>query len=156
MLWEGNLTWELPGECTDVRTLRDLPQNQEVFLATGKDSYIFDLLELLADEEEEDAAAIAHWSELAETNEADPIGEARVVRGVVHVVKGGAKRSVPVVVGMQGEVRVWLALIRLADKATDIVVTWNEVEWAERAEKESEDAFLRILASIEFNDLSFL
>ena len=153
-LWEGCLEWELPGKCTDSRTLRDLPQNQEVFLAEGKDSFLFDLMEMV-DEPDVAQAARVHWNELAETNEL----EARDVAakaGKVPEVSGGAMRTVPVVVGMQGDVRVWLALLRLPEHKTDVVISWNEAEWAARDERESEATFLRILASVRMHDLAFL
>ncbi len=153
-LWEGCIEWELPGKCTDSRTLRDLPQNQEVFLAEGKDSFLFDLMEMVDEPHVEEAARV-HWNELAEANEAE-VGRVAVKVGKVPEPAGGASRSVPVVVGMQGDVRVWLALLRLPEYQTDAVISWNEVEWAGRDELESEATFLRILASIRMHDLSFL
>jgi hypothetical protein len=153
-LWEGCIEWELPGKCTDSRTLRDLPQNQEVFLAEGKDSFLFDLMEMVDEPHVEEAARV-HWNDLAETNELDARG-VTMKAGKVRVPSGGATRSVPVVSGMQGDVRVWLALLRLPEYQTDVVISWNEVEWAGRDERDSEATFLRILASVRMNDLSFL
>lgn len=156
-LWEGCLTIELPDPCIDCRTLRDLPQNQEVFLAgEGKNSFLVDMLELLEDEPTDERAARAHWKELADVNEA-PLTKEEVfcvVNGISDS-RTGHSRSATVVAGMQGEIRVWVALLRLHKEKTDLLLCWNQVDGLGKADVDV-IVFKRIVASLVINNLDFL
>jgi hypothetical protein len=152
-LWEGCLTVNLPGQWTDCRSLRDLPQNQEVFLAPnqGKDSFSVDMLELLADEDTTESAARAHWNELSDLNQ-EPVCEKDLF---VRLVKRNDGKSVPVVAGMQGSVRVWIALFRLPKQATDMLLCWNQVDSLQSLDKDFE-TFQQMVMSLVINKTDFL
>jgi hypothetical protein len=155
-LWDGCLSWELPAGCTDARSLRDLPQNQEVFLGVGKDSFLVDMLELLADEPTEESAVRAHWKELSDANEVHNEKEELAFRIEANDPSNkGRKKSVPALVGMQEDVRVWVALFRLQKERTDLLVSWNQVDEIGPVERDRRK-FERIVASITFANIDFL
>jgi len=76
-LWEGCIFWDVGDDKIDVRTQRELPQNQEMFVdpSFGKpdadetkiDSFCFDLMQVV-DEQDLEKAAQIHWEDLAEQN----------------------------------------------------------------------------------------
>ncbi len=150
-MWEGCLSFELPGVCTDCRSLRDLPQNQEVFLGVGKDSFSVDMLELLADEPTDERAARAHWKEIGDISEAEQTKEEYF--RVFKVLEGS--KSVAVVAGMHDHVRVWVALFRLREQETDMLVCWNQVDNVGSVDRDAV-VFERIITSVKINDISFL
>lgn len=165
-LWDGNIEWSLPPGFVDVRTLRDLPQNQEVFmagetLAESKSSYSMDLMQL---QEENDVRV--QWDELCDLNNATRLGdEVHIVSCKVATPPGGSELqsgqiSVPVAFGEQlcaeeRRVRVFCALIRIKQTDTDVVVTWNEDPPSPNVETSKEE-FEKLLMSIKWNDISFM
>lgn len=165
-LWEGNIVWTLPVSYVDARTLRDFPQNQEVFVgpqARG-DSFMFDLMAVAEAPTPEDALR-EHWLGLLEANEARSRDE-RLFVGAVRdpdVGPGGADapmRNVPCMTGTQllhdgnATVTVWLALVRVRSADTDVVITWNQPPSAVHAQPEM--FFRQVLTSIRWNDVSFM
>lgn len=167
-LWEGAITWTLSEEdFIDARTLRDFPQNQEVFVGRNNDhSYCFDLMEKVDVVDLEESARV-HWLEIAETNGVDHVDKKslQLAKGKVDAPppsKAGTI-EVPIVYGNQKmpgkdhDVCVWIALIRLDDPYdTDVVVSWNESPASTTSIEKSLQSFQALLASIRWNDISFI
>lgn len=162
-LWEGCISWTLPAAqppYVDARTIRDYPQNQEVFVAPPArgDAWMMDLMEPVA--AATPVAVLAeHWAALLEANDsACPDGVRGFAARVRDVAGGPAMVAVDCVVGVQrmqadgSLVRVWLCVVRRP--GTDIVVAWNQPPAAEALG--GDDTFAAVLASIEWRDLSFM
>lgn len=163
-LWEGCIVWSIPCGCIDVRSIRRLPENQEIFMneETG-DSFLFDLMQNLDGKEEEDI--LTHWLEICDQNEADKVGDLVkfCVNGVSDPLRSESKikKEVHCVHGLQssakGQCRVWVALVRLAQGFdSDIVISWNQVSFAEKSLDDSKETFKKILQSIEWKDIAFI
>ena len=158
-MWEGCIYWDVGDDKVDARTLRVLPQNQEVFLESseGTDSWHFDLMARV-DEADDHEAARVHWEELGAVNESQ-ISERTQESTMIHSVgsKGGDLTSIPLVYGMQGSVRVWMALMRLESPYdTDVVMTWNETKPTSETLESSKEAFQKLIVSVEWNDIDFM
>ncbi len=163
-LWDGNIVWTLPASFVDARTLRDFPQNQEVFLGPQSrgDSFMFDLM-AIADAATPEGALREHWLGLLEANESQSRDEHLFTATVRDPeAAGGANQpllNVPCMAGTQllsngSLVVVWLALIRVRSVQTDIVITWNQPPTAALAQPEL--FFRHVLSSIRWNDISFM
>ena len=130
-LFGGAIQAPIPGEYRDVAQLRQVPDNQEVFVAEDSDdSVIVELLEWVEDEEQgqQKTPAQLHFEVIGTHNEAQQSElilweeevECRVteawsglVCGVQQVAKYTRTASVLVVVGV----------IRMANVATDMVIS---------------------------------
>lgn len=115
----------------------------------------------LEEEEDQERAAVIHWEELAVANDAvteegsPPL--APTVGQALVALPGPSRdmRAVPLVYGMQGSVRVWMSLVRLAAPyLTDVVISWNETDPQEI--DRSKERFLALLASVQWNDIDFM
>jgi hypothetical protein len=161
-LWDGNVLWTLPGDVSwvDARTLRDFPQNQEVFLGpvTRGDTFMCDLMELTGGDEQQ--ALREQWVGLLEANEATQLGELRIFHSTISLPGGGVREgTVPCLVGRQvveggAEVTIWLALVRIAQVETDVLISWNQPLTA--LNPDSESLFKAVLRSIRWMDISFM
>ena len=109
------------------------------------------------DEEDAERAARVHWEELGEANEETPAEACRLASALIRVPgKSDSEMiSIPLVFGMQGNVRVWMALMRLpAPHDTDVVMSWNETRPG--PEEASKERFQKLIASVEWHDIDFM
>ncbi|TFK55253.1 Mog1p/PsbP-like protein, partial [Heliocybe sulcata] len=132
-LFGGAITVTLPSRVIDASDLREVPDNQEVFLYPDSSvSIIVDVLQRV-DSEDNNEAARLHFANLAHDNDAD--GSA--VQGVTIIPndRGDNTPSPIVLAGTQSvkkfnqtvpdEVRILLALYRVKDKNVDLLLTCN-------------------------------
>lgn len=163
-LWEGNIIWNLPSdvEWTDARTLRDFPQNQEVFMAplTRGDAFICDVMECAKGAITPVDALKEHWIALLEANEGIQQGELMFFSASVAVPgdRAGKLVDVPCLMGQQvvGGVllTIWMAVVRILEVQSDVVITWNQPPTA--VNPNSEAIFREVLQSIRWVDISFM
>jgi hypothetical protein len=168
-LWDGCIVWSLPPGFTyvDARTIRDFPQNQEVFLGPVDrgDAFMFDLMALMENMSPQQVLR-EHWEGLLEANEATE--DTSVPQELFTAFMRDPSRpaapdnmmSVPCVVGVQvmtatgTHVRVWLCLVRLASVHTDVIITWNQPPSA--VFDNPRQVFAQVLASVRWIDISFM
>ncbi|KAJ6808183.1 putative ran guanine nucleotide release factor isoform X1 [Iris pallida] len=140
-LFGGAISSSFPVRFQDVSDIRQVPDNQEVFVDPSRDeSLIFELLEL-KHEVEDNASAAWFLRDLASEQDAE---ESMVFEhtSIVEEAVGLRYRDVPALVstavgqmalskGRQGRearniVRVYLANLRLKEVATDVLITSYE------------------------------
>lgn len=123
----------LPDGLVDASELRQIPDNQEVFVHRLSDiSLIFEVLESVEATESEEIARL-HFSSLAHDNSAT-LSECKEVL-VIHNDRGDKTPSAIVVSGIQhvekfnknvpDEVKILMAIFRVQKKKADLVVTFN-------------------------------
>ncbi|CAE7227471.1 unnamed protein product [Rhizoctonia solani] len=133
-LFGGAITVELPEGLTDASDLRQVPDTQEVFLATDSEvSIIFEILERVAPDDpievvkfhfeslSHDNDAVSSTIEIVNTpaqqpNSASPI-QLSVLQGTQLVPKFNRKDP--------DTVKILLAVYRVAEKGVDFVMTFN-------------------------------
>ncbi|KAG5462757.1 MAG: hypothetical protein BJ554DRAFT_3667 [Olpidium bornovanus] len=115
--------------------LRQVPDNQEVFVARdGDDSIVFDILELCAEAGEEEAAAY-HFADIADANassertvlgvrklDTGPDTSAYILQGLQKVSKFGRERGLR---GTEDVLLLTLVCARMPSVATDLVLSYN-------------------------------
>ncbi|KAG8748017.1 hypothetical protein FRC10_009769 [Ceratobasidium sp. 414] len=143
----GAITIELPAGLTDASDLRQVPDTQEVFLATSSDvSVVIEILERVAPDEPNQVAKWVlarvvqfHFDSLAHDNEA--------VSSAVEAVDTPAVQPSPLVLSVlrgtqrvpkfnrtnPDTVKILLAVYRVLDKRVDLVLTFNIPIQAEKA-----------------------
>ncbi|CAH9129018.1 unnamed protein product [Cuscuta epithymum] len=139
-LFGGAIASTFPSRFQDVSTIRQVPDNQEVFVDPARDeSLIFELLELKQDVAD-DGSATWFLQDLA--NEQDAEGAILIEKSEVFDVPGLRFRALPSVIstavgqmaiskGRQGReaqnlVKVYLANVRLKEVTTDVLITAYE------------------------------
>jgi hypothetical protein len=160
-LWDGNVMWTLPPgtNWVDARTMRDFPQNQEVFLGPldRGDAFMCDLMECVGATTPSEALQ-EHWLGLLENNEAQQVEPVHIFAASISDPVGSQKVSIPCLVGKQevGGVitTIWLAVIRIPSVRTDVVITWNQPPAA--TSHDSQAQFQAVLSSIRWVDISFM
>jgi len=148
-LFDGAITIELPTGLVDASDLRQVPDTQEVFLATDSDvSVVIEILERVAPDEPDQVAKF-HFDSLAHDNEA--------VSSVVEVINTPTVQPSPLVLSvLQGiqvvpkfnrtrsdTVKILLAVYRVLDKRIDLVLTFNIPIQAEKAGSAVDEAGLK-------------
>ncbi|KAI0807226.1 Mog1p/PsbP-like protein [Fomes fomentarius] len=132
-LFGGTITATFPTQLIDASDLRQVPDNQEVFLAPN--SGISIIVEVLQSVDAKDLreAAGSHFDALAHDNDA----KSKTINHTTDVANGsnGATPDPVVLYGTQtvqkfnsqstDEVRILLALYRVPDKNIDLVLTMN-------------------------------
>ncbi|KAF7304712.1 hypothetical protein MKEN_01185300 [Mycena kentingensis (nom. inval.)] len=132
-LFGGAITVVAPTDLLDASDIRQIPDNQEVFLYP--DSSVSIIVEVLqrVDAVDPDAAVRFHFDSLAHDNSAE---SARVE--AVEVVPNARGDNTPSAITLSGvqsvakfnkrdqdQVRVLMALYRIEEKSVDLVVTFN-------------------------------
>ncbi|KAI8807835.1 hypothetical protein BJ742DRAFT_739445 [Cladochytrium replicatum] len=139
-LFGGAIRTVVPSSFVDISTLRDVPDNQEVFADTQTNqSLIFELVEMTPDVSDE-SAAVHHFAMLAQDNDA----RASEIFHVEHLkpedlVNLTNVSSATIVVGQQAvakfresgpdavnQITIYLACIRLPSVQTDIIISYNQ------------------------------
>ncbi|RVE73958.1 hypothetical protein OJAV_G00036210 [Oryzias javanicus] len=136
-LFGGAMSAAFPSNATDVSGLRDIPDNQEVFVHAQTDqSLIVELVEYQADVADQDAARY-HLEDIAGSNEAVGASE---VTGALELPKAelclSECSSAWMITGAQcvskfneearNAVTVHLGVIRLPQFSTDVLITFND------------------------------
>ncbi len=147
-LFGGAISAVIPERFRDISAIRDVPDNQEVFVDVDRDdSAIVELLELLSDVPDANAAQF-HFAELAASNDATGPGLSMIefeqpmtavqipliglsASGAAGATAAGLIGRQRVSKGREGDsarndVRIYLAVIRLPAVGTDVVITVNE------------------------------
>lgn len=117
-LYGGAVTTVLPAGIVDVSDMREVPDNQEVFIIEDGDkdvSIIFDLLEQV-DAQDINAALRMHIDDMLETNQFTMMEEIdlKVLNTKIHTCYVNSKNSIHLV-----------SLIRLSKVETDIVISMH-------------------------------
>ncbi|KAG8720014.1 hypothetical protein FRC08_001373 [Ceratobasidium sp. 394] len=148
-LFGGAIDIDLPADLLDASDLRQVPDTQEVFLATDSDvSVVIEILERVEPDEPAQAAKF-HFDSLAHDNEAvSPEVEAintpvvqssppvlSILRGTQRVPK--FNRTSP------DTVKILLAVYRVLDKGHDLVLTFNIPTQTEKAGSAVSEAGLK-------------
>ncbi|KAG8690491.1 hypothetical protein FRC09_011961 [Ceratobasidium sp. 395] len=130
-LFGGAIEIDLPDGLTDASDLRQVPDTQEVFLATNSDvSVVIEILERVAPDDPNQVAKF-HFDSLAHDNEA--------VSSAVEAIDTPPLQPTPLVLSvLQGTqlvpkfnrtspdtVKILLAVYRVLDKGVDLVLTFN-------------------------------
>lgn len=141
-LFGGAITVQLPPGLTDASDLRQVPDTQEVFLATDSDvSVVFEILERVAPDEPTEVAKF-HFDSLAHDNDA----ESSTVE-IVNIPEKQPNSTSPIALSvLQGTqkvpkfnrtypdtVKILLAVYRVMEKGIDLVLTFNVPVQAEKA-----------------------
>jgi len=132
-LFGDTITFSIPPRCIDVSEIRQVPDNQEVFLYPDSPiSIIVEVLERVAENDDEEAAKF-HFSSLAGDNSAASSSIERVSR--IPGDRGGDTPSPIVLHGTQlvhkfnsavlDTVRIFLAVFRIKSKNVDLVLSMN-------------------------------
>ncbi|KAK9764838.1 hypothetical protein K7432_007345 [Basidiobolus ranarum] len=178
-LFGGAITTYIPSSFIDISQLREVPDNQEVYVDTDTDqSIIVELLELVEEASDEECAKY-HFKQIAEHNDAS--SENEVVKLVTL-----SEAEVPnlpsdcmkyLLVGRQSVtkynesdpnsrnvVNIYLAVFRIPRITTDIIVSYNHPvvigttsssrDTQAGSIDEVETNFKKILASFNINDWS--
>ncbi|KAI9852538.1 MAG: hypothetical protein M1838_000406 [Thelocarpon superellum] len=138
-LFGGAITVSLPLAYADVSEIRQVPDNQEVYLdRDGFTSIIFDLTERVTDVSSDEAALLYHLSDVTDEDE-DGGGAAKIWSSsaatcsklppgtpaytlLATTVAATSASSTPTPSAVTG---ILLTLVRLESQATDVVVTIN-------------------------------
>ncbi|KAH7340344.1 hypothetical protein B0J17DRAFT_651023 [Rhizoctonia solani] len=141
-LFGGAITVQLPAGLTDASDLRQVPDTQEVFLATDSDvSVVFEILERVAPDDPVEVAKF-HFDSLSHDNEA--------VSSTVEIVNIPTQQpdstspvKLSVLQGTQlvpkfnrthpDTVKILLAVYRVVEKGVDLVLTFNVPVQTEKA-----------------------
>ncbi|KAJ8342975.1 hypothetical protein SKAU_G00329030 [Synaphobranchus kaupii] len=138
-LFGGALTAVIPHSASDISELREIPDNQEVFVHKQTDqSLMVDLLEYQAHVQDIEAARY-HFEDLAGSNEASSLESSEVVH-VEPLTKSqlslhecscaffltGTQRVSKFNEEAKNTVNIHLGLFRLPQFSTDILVTFND------------------------------
>ncbi|CAL1592905.1 unnamed protein product [Knipowitschia caucasica] len=138
-LFGGALSTVLPSSSTDISTLREIPDNQEVFAHAHTDqSIIVELLEYQSQVADQDAASY-HFEDIAGSNKALEPGAFQVT-SVTPLLKSelslsqcssgwlltGAQSVSKFNEEARNTVAIQLGLFRLPQFSTDILVTFND------------------------------
>ncbi|KAI0225691.1 Ran guanine nucleotide release factor [Lamellibrachia satsuma] len=134
-LFGGSMSISLPAFAVDVSTLRDIPDNQEVFVhSTTDQSIIVEILQYL--DEGDEQAVRSHFDSLASDNECEPDNyEVKSIEQLQDITMHQCQSAYSLV-GMQrvakfhesaeNEVNVYMGLFRLPQHQADVVVTFND------------------------------
>nr|GAT61231.1 predicted protein [Mycena chlorophos] len=132
-LFGGAITATTPTNLVDASDLRQVPDNQEVFLFP--DSSVSIIVEVLqrVDAQDNDSAIRFHFDSLAHDNSADSATVEAIV--VLPNTRGDKTPSAVTLSGVQtvakfnksdrDQVRVLMGLYRIQEKPVDLVVTFN-------------------------------
>ncbi|XP_061894450.1 ran guanine nucleotide release factor [Entelurus aequoreus] len=139
-LFGGALSAFIPESAADISNLREIPDNQEVFVHPNTDqSLIVEILEYQAQVEDQDAARF-HFEDIASSNAASQDGGAQEVTDVVPLPKSelslSACSSAWALTGTQcvskyneearNKVSIHLGVFRLPQFDTELLVTFND------------------------------
>lgn len=157
-LFGGSFLLDLPDNFLDVSQLRQVPDNQEVFVSKDSDeSFVIELLETT--DAALDSSIEYHWNDLCEANTAS---ECKILKSeTVSIVNIGVSHKEEVLVGMQSvpkfgknsdieQVTLYLYMLRIHNLKTDILLSWN----IPGNHPDNSDNFLSILKSFRVLDLS--
>ncbi|KAJ1310319.1 hypothetical protein OPQ81_007058 [Rhizoctonia solani] len=142
-LFGGAITVQLPVGLTDASDLRQVPNTQEVFLASDSDvSIVFEILERVAPDDPIEVAKF-HFDSLSNDNDA-----VSSTVETVYVPDQQPESSRPIKLSvLQGTqlvpkfnrthpdtVKIWLAVYRVLEKDVDLVLTFNVPVQTEKAD----------------------
>ncbi|XP_072447640.1 ran guanine nucleotide release factor [Chiloscyllium punctatum] len=138
-LFGGSFAAIIPPHSVDVSEMREIPDNQEVFVHTDTDqSIIIELLEHQAHVADQEAARY-HFADLAGSNDATGVDGAEILS--VEPVSSeqltlqdpssawflsGRQQVAKFNEGARNTVTIHLALFRLPQYSTDILITFND------------------------------
>ncbi|CAM0140210.1 hypothetical protein VKS41_007788 [Umbelopsis sp. WA50703] len=160
-LFGGALSAPISTSFLDASQIRQIPDNQEVFVdGSTEQSLIIELLQLLAEAQGEDVAKY-HFQQLAEDNEAAEATVNRISRlddhhlstdAVIHVLSGTQK------IAKFNEkdlhtVDIVMAIIRLPKADTDIAISIN-VPVGEGQVDIVENSMINMIKNFKVNDWS--
>ncbi|PVG00199.1 Mog1p/PsbP-like protein [Serendipita vermifera] len=134
-LYGGAITISLPSDLIDASDLRQIPDAQEVFLDPKSDvNFIFEVLDRVEPEDAKEAAKF-HFDSIAEDSEAvgGEIHEVIVPEMNVRsppqtpnpILLDGSQQVAKFNKAERDDVRVFLAVYRLTEKANDVVFVMN-------------------------------
>ncbi|KAI9105022.1 hypothetical protein DFS34DRAFT_605464 [Phlyctochytrium arcticum] len=139
-LFGGGITADIPESFLDASIMREVPDNQEVFVDQLTDqSIILELLELAA-EASDDEAAKFHFQQLADDNDAsesqilsiehpDPSTSIPSISSPVHISTLVGQQTVAKFRERDPQARnfvaIYMAVIRLPHVTTDLVLSYN-------------------------------
>ena len=127
-LFGDAMTLELPKEYYSIAGMRQIPNNQEVFVFED-DSIVIELLESAEGNTATEAISF-HFDVIKEDNEATESKVELVEEISVPLLENGGFGAVllgkQIVDGL--EVEMGIVLLRLDNVSTDIVVTWHKVD----------------------------
>lgn len=157
-LFGGAFQLDLPDNFLDVSQLRQVPDNQEVFVSKDSDeSFVIELLE--TPDASLDSSIEYHWKDLCEANTAS---ECKILKSEnVSIVSLDIAHKEETLVGIQSvpkfgkaadieQVTLYLYLLRIHNLNTDILISWN----IPGSHPEESDKFMSILKSLHVLDLS--
>ncbi|KAI0303417.1 Mog1p/PsbP-like protein [Multifurca ochricompacta] len=132
-LFGGAITAEFPEDFIDVSRLRQVPDNQEVYLSRDLDvSIVLETLERVPPSDSTEAATF-HFDSIAQDNEALSSSIDEIL--TIPNDRGDKTPSVTILRGRQGvkkfnrssedDVRIFLALYRVEEKGVDLVLSLN-------------------------------
>jgi len=166
-LFGGAIVFRIPPQCIDASDIRQVPDNQEVFLYPDSQiSIVVEVLQRVAPNDDAGAAKF-HFDSLADDNSAT----ARSVENVTTIRNnGGDKTPTPtVLVGTQtvrkfnstvpDTIRILLAVFRIVSKDVDLVLSMNvplqtaEGETADAIYQEAQRDFGTAVKSLQIIDL---
>ncbi|KAL8683985.1 MAG: hypothetical protein Q9186_000015 [Xanthomendoza sp. 1 TL-2023] len=117
-LFGGAIITQLPASYTDVSTIREVPDHQEIYLdATGFSSIIIEIAERVTDPATDQEALKFHFQDILDENDTSQIWQTDVAQlphfpNNIHAL---TPKFVAII----------MTLIRLEPQSTDIVVTVN-------------------------------
>ncbi|PAA90093.1 hypothetical protein BOX15_Mlig009382g1, partial [Macrostomum lignano] len=134
LLWGGAFAVQLPSNCIDASELRQVPDNQEVYLHPRHDqSVMLELLEPLAGSDSVESAAREFFTDLADANGGS--ASSRIVECRLLSNEAWPLRQFAYLVGEQlvakynesarNLVQMHILLHRLAEHSCDLAVTLN-------------------------------
>ncbi|CAE6355715.1 unnamed protein product [Rhizoctonia solani] len=133
-LFGGAITIRLPAGLTDASDLRQVPDTQEVFLATDSEvSIIFEILERVAPDDPIEVAKF-HFDSLAHDNNAES-STVETVNTPTQQLNSASPIKLSVLQGTQlvpkfnrthpDTVKILMAVYRVIEKDIDLVMTFN-------------------------------
>ena len=164
-LFGGAMCCQLPPGLVDVSAFRDVPDHQEVWVTSDSDrlAVSVEVLEYARDVPD-DHAALYFFEDLAQCNEAQshfltlqphPVHRAGALANVSSIwACAGMQRGVSKFKKQaQGDVLVWLAVLRLPAHSADVLVTVTSPE-AAATSVDAAGVFALVLSTLEIRDTS--
>jgi hypothetical protein len=136
-LFGDNMSVMLPSQVVDVSELREIPDNQEVFVHESTDqSVVVEILEMV--DEPDDEAVKTHFRELASSNDAQddawqiasvepiPPNQVNMPQCQAAYYISGQQLIAKFKESAKNAVNIHMGLFRLPGKRTDILITLND------------------------------
>lgn len=154
-LYGGAISASLPLKMDDASNFREIPDTQEVFVASnGAVSVIFDLLEAVDAGNDVKQRVLEHFAEINRLNGVDDAsvsGDVIVIPSDAYGPIGVVKQSEQVMKFNKDlhDITIYIAVVHLERAATDLVVTLNVEDTPPSIE-----LFTSLISSIEVKDWS--